>query len=507
MSRYDNSAIGSYHPRQGYRFNQGFEVKNSKRVQMRWRLGHDRKLATEKAEVLAALWRLTRGEHNGMKVWSPESISEAKRQLAEIEDRVALRGATPVALDFLAQLSETQRQQVLGILQGAVPATPQPYVAPVSQPSEQPDKTFFQALDELKSAEEERLEANEIRPVTYRAAADRIAALKHYLAKYDEPLRHFDHAKLLALKRTFTARPVTKRGTPMSLQTVENMLSALSWVFDWARRKEYWHPKPDWENVFALSKAQQANITTKEDRKPKKKHYNVEELQVVWHLATPKLRLMILIAVNCGWTQTQIANMEVDWLVEKDGEHFIDGRRNKNGNPGVWWVHPRLARMLKESLAYREAPTPDDGLMFHTEKGNSLVRCGEKAGKADVISDMWDEDLVPLLKQWGVPNIGFGHLRHTSSQMIRNVAGPHMQQVFLAHSTAKTADGKSTKGASVADIHYSAKDAQTGVGKNDYEKLWDAQKQVWQTLEKMFEKPTKQIRIIAEELAAPSAVK
>ena len=106
---------------------------------------------------------------------------------------------------------------------------------------------------------------------------------------------------------------------------------------------------------------------------------------------------------------------------------------------------PELAEALKRSMA--KTPANADDLAFLTEDGHPLVH-----GKTDTIRLTWERCLSTAPA--GVRCLPFGRVKKCGAQVVKNVGGREMLQLFLAQ-----------RRTTVADVHYAGDDVAVGVGK------------------------------------------
>jgi hypothetical protein len=145
-----------------------------------------------------------------------------------------------------------------------------------------------------------------------------------------------------------------------------------------------------------------------------------------------------------------------------DGEYYIDRRRGKTGIEGFWWVCPELAEILKASIA--ETSANADNLAFLTSDGLPLVH-----GKTDTIRLTWERALSTAPTR--TRELPFGAVKKCGAQIVENLGGHELAQLFLAHRPATVAAG-----------HYTGASVSVGIGKTAFERLHDVQKQMYEAL-------------------------
>jgi len=281
---------------------------------------------------------------------------------------------------------------------------------------------------------------------------------------------------LAKIRNRITSRPLSKheRTTPrpISIDCVNNWLMTLGMAFDWLDRTPRigWNaPHVRWRENFTLTKKQEYALRTPEERdnqgKPKPA-YTVDELVAMYRNTSPMGKKYLLMGLMLGWAQEAIRSFRKSHLVMIDGEYFIDRRRGKTGIEGFWWVCPELAQILKSSI--EKTPANEDNLAFLTMEGFPLVH-----GSTDTIRLAWERCLntAPTV----IRRLPFGRVKKCGAQIIENLSSHETVQLFLAHRTQ-----------TVASHNYVGADVNVGIGRNPYEKLHEAQRQMYERLKPLF---------------------
>ena len=442
----------------GYCRTIGYYSHDHKRVPRKFRLGYDRTQAMRKVEALEEAWENLLGER-GQKAWTEEAI------------QAALEPFTPKAVETPTAIEP--------ITAGPVPVFPR---QPVPPPRPAQVFTLCAALDEFTHYFDERTDISQ----THRdGTKSRINSIKKHIEDIciedaagtkswlkDLPVSAVDLEWLNRIRNRITGRPLTKHDvdTPkrISIDCVKNWLMALAMAFDWFDRTPrigWTAPHPRWRESFMLSKKQEYALQTPEERdndgKPKPA-YTVDELVRIYKNSTPLSKKYLLMGLFLGWSQEGIRSFRKCHLVMMAGEYFIDRRRGKTGVEGYWWVCPELANILMKSMA--KTPANTDDLAFLSEDGLPLVH-----GKTDSIRLAWERSLstVPFC----VRHLPFGRVKKCGAQIIENLGGHEMAQLFLAHRPATVAAG-----------HYTGADVSVGIGKTPYQRLHETQKQMYEAL-------------------------
>jgi integrase len=129
--------------------------------------------------------------------------------------------------------------------------------------------------------------------------------------------------------------------------------------------------------------------------------------------AGPQLRAMILLGINCGFGQSDVANL--DEKAVKDG--WIDFPRPKTGIPRRCPLWEETASAIRAALEVRPKPkeAADAGLVFVTKYGHRWVRVKPRDGKPGVPVDAVQLEFTKLLKACKLKRKGLGFycLRHS----------------------------------------------------------------------------------------------
>lgn len=139
------------------------------------------------------------------------------------------------------------------------------------------------------------------------------------------------------------------------------------------------------------------------------------DLQKMLATASPALKAMILLGVNCGFGQSDVANLPTKALNLKTG--WVDFPRPKTAVPRRCPLWPETIAAVKAASKSRPAPklAEDRGIAFITRHGVRWVRVVAKDDKGAVIFDSVNAMFQKLLNRLGINRrrLGFYALRHT----------------------------------------------------------------------------------------------
>jgi integrase len=173
-------------------------------------------------------------------------------------------------------------------------------------------------------------------------------------------------------------------------------------------------------------KAPSKRVLKREKRKGGKRMFEANELRKMIDAATPHFRAMLLLGVNCGFGNNDIATLHKSDLDLDDG--WVDHDRPKTGAERRCPLWPETVDALKVAIVERPEPKnpDDDDLVFITQAGNPWVRL-QGNGWNDAVTIVCRE----LLKNLGLkrPGRNFYALRHT----FETIAGESLDQVAVDH--------------------------------------------------------------------------
>ncbi|GIW79250.1 MAG: hypothetical protein KatS3mg105_1057 [Gemmatales bacterium] len=147
-----------------------------------------------------------------------------------------------------------------------------------------------------------------------------------------------------------------------------------------------------------------------------------DELRTVLEAAGQPLRSMILLAINCGFGNADVAQLPMHALDLERG--WIDFARPKTGISRRCWLWPETIDALRDWLKIRPTPLCDDDaeLVFITSRGASW-------GK-DIEDNPISKEMRKLLNRLGITgNKNFYALRHT----VETIGGEAKDQPALDH--------------------------------------------------------------------------
>ena len=263
-----------------------------------------------------------------------------------------------------------------------------------------------------------RIEAGEIK---MRQVYDQTTFLRDFV-KYLGRSRKISEVATIDLQK-YRMRLI-KQGK--SNNRINNYISAVKAMYHWATENELIATVP---NLKAIKKLPKPKTT--------KPIFSPDEVHKLLKLASPKIKAMILLGLNCGFGCTDCAELLWENVDLKKGR--INFPRTKTGvfrNLPLW----------KETLeALRILPKINERL-FNTEDNKKVVRCEQKIAEDKTVKvvkvDRVSRDFSGLMKRAGInkgKGVGFYTLRRTAATLAARSGDPFAVQHLLGHADLKMA--------------------------------------------------------------------
>jgi integrase len=228
------------------------------------------------------------------------------------------------------------------------------------------------------------------------------------------PLREVGAEQLAATVAYWLARPkAPKTAAPISSTSAALIVKTARAVFDHLDGIGVWQAPRRFDRLFRLPRNGSA---------PKVVTLDLAELQRLYHYASSRMKLLILLGVNCGFCSMEIATLKRS---EIDLEAKVIRRaRQKTAVEQQWNLWDETAELIGEHLA----PINEGDLALLTEGGKPLVYYSPHH-RVDAIGHPW----IDLLKKSKV-KAPFKLLRKTGATMVRAIGGIEVSEQYLAHS-------------------------------------------------------------------------
>jgi len=352
------SDCGSFTVGKGYRKTIGLKRGN---ILARFWLGFDEREATIKAKLIEAIWLRSNASH-----WSPEALQEAERvRRTLITSNEPEANQKPMIESVVAD-----RSNQLTIADGV-----EKYCNMVDMKDCSPSH---------KSSTRHRLK--------------KITRLKGSL-----PLASLDTMELSSIVSLLRSKTDT-----------HNIIRTTKAFLRWLDDMELWEAPRRFERIFPLARKVSSSV--------KIATFTIEQLTQMYSAADKRIRLWMLLSLNCGF-----ANMEVATLKQSEVDlqcGYIERVRGKTGVSGKWKLWSETIEALKPYCKGK-----DDTLVLTSEAGTPLVYYSEHYKRVDTLGQCW----VRFMKRAKVPFLGFKFLRKTGATMIRSIDGIEVSETYLSH--------------------------------------------------------------------------
>jgi len=228
-----------------------------------------------------------------------------------------------------------------------------------------------------------------------------------------EPMASVSGEQLSALVRYWLNRPLTPKGEQLSECSSRLIVKTARAVCDWADAVGIWLAPRRFDDIFRLPKHASAPVIVT---------YSVDELKRLYKSATADMRLLILLALNCGFCSSELATLKRQEIDLQNNS--ICRRRQKTAVPMTWRLWNETVKALKRGMSH------DGELALTNRNATPLVWYSPKRARYDVICRRW----LRLRKRAKVGHGSFKTLRKTAATMMRSIGGVEVSELFLAHS-------------------------------------------------------------------------
>ena len=471
-------------PRLGKPHPKGYRAKIGGR---RFGLGRDADQAQDLLDIITAEWRMlekaiaAKREAKSVAAaaeWSDDVIKRIEQLKVQQRD-----GATTRTAKVLRNAARPTRSQPVTASSIVAPARPAAAAAVASQnppnstrvaPAAGQMRRLSAAIEDYLERRRGDMRAGQIQPS--RMSLIHFSLNRLYWAVNDVPIALIGPDEVRQIVQFFLARPDSPRtGQKLAPQTVIETLYFVKKLFEDLSERGLWSTSQPLNRLFEYRR-DKLYTDAEREAMSEVKVFTIAELQTLWHAAGDGSRSQLYqaLALNAGFTQTEIATLRHAHL-HLDGEKpYIRRFRNKTRVLGIWRLWPETVALLRKHIT---DPATND-LALLGPSGRPLVRISE-TGRADDIRHDWARvrrhvksladahaahveqtmavcaelgqqspvaaaTIVAVLKAPAmivptpfapahVQTLGFKFLRKTSSDLIRRIAGKDTAEVFLAH--------------------------------------------------------------------------
>ena len=261
-------------------------------------------------------------------------------------------------------------------------------------------------------------------------------------------------------------RPVAKTtGKPIAKNTADNQIWQLRDFFDWLHKES----KYDWRRPadcwLDIDRTVKQTTAEQADRHQTLQvlAYDADELAILYRYASPLMRSMILLALNCGFKQAELGTLRVSEVFLKQAhpfakklgidadrqDSFIKRVRIKSSVYGEWQLWPETVATIEWAMERRTATKTNKPFVLVSSKGRGYAEKTEGGNKPSMIRNYWENLLDTIQAEPDhdkFRRLPFSTLRKAAGDMIREVSDGEVAGNFLCH-------GKPVKSDSLADIY------------------------------------------------------
>lgn len=215
-----------------------------------------------------------------------------------------------------------------------------------------------------------------------------------------------------------------------SAATAIGTIRVLRQFVDWLDSTDsvQWEAPRRWEKLFKVSEKQLTSGKAKNAKLASSNGdlaiLNVADLGKLYQAADNRARLFLLLGLQCGFTQADLATLTPEMVKLDKG--YLERFRSKTGVYCRWSLWAETSKLLKAELEASSGKSNDP--LFSTRNGKPLVWLSEDGIRNDAVYQIW----YKLQDKAGV-KASFKMLRKTGSQFIRDIAGKDVAEVWLAH--------------------------------------------------------------------------
>lgn len=393
-----SSVAGSFTKGKGWRRSIGKRRGEDGKVRdARFWLGMDERQASVAALRLEALWLSL-----GRSVWTSEGLEEAERirggsgQAAAVERIVAARTVVPSAV-VKRDGRDDRCARSIGM-------------------------TLADGL--RRYADHVRADEG-LADATRRGMLIQLSALERS-PHADDPLASLTYERLESIVRHWFGRPkrLDRKGR-ISARWARNLVATLRQSLDWLDAAGHWVAPRRWERALSLRRGQPC--------KPHVQTFGVGDLATLYRLADERMKLCMLLALNCGYANMELATLRREEVDLEAGT--IRRERTKTGVQGSWTLWAETKRALEAWFSTH----PHDDLAIRSPNGSPLV--WHHGGKRrEYIRDGWrtTQDRCEA-SGTAVTRLPFKYLRKTGATMIRSIGGIEVSEQYLSHAETSMA--------------------------------------------------------------------
>lgn len=261
--------------------------------------------------------------------------------------------------------------------------------------------------------------------------------LTHLGSKTETPLSAVNNSFLLDWLRVWENRPQGAKKRPVGrfwskeciklIRLFVEELHACS-AFQWSKPAEY--------------RVRPVRIKKTADERaaiPRVVRYKRDELAVLWEYCLPLERCWLLLGLNCGFGQGEIATLRIAEVNLSKAR--IGRKRTKTEVYSQWSLWPETVQALRWYLE-KVRPESSSPYLFLTAKGSPLVSLTEGGNnRSQHIANHWQRVYDRIVKDHpDFRRLSFNKLRKTGASWMRHNRGAEVAKVYLSHGEREVLD-------------------------------------------------------------------
>jgi integrase len=231
------------------------------------------------------------------------------------------------------------------------------------------------------------------------------------------PLSDFGIPEIEAVIDYWRKRPKKQDDEPYSFSLCKHTIRLYKHFLKWLHKS----PAFPWKKPIDLE-LDRIKVVPDEETRIAVDVYTKEELGILWTQATLIERQYILLALNCGFSISEIGTL--DWsMIEGDYIKRIRPKTKVYGDFLMWDITKKALGEPKKK-----------GLVFTTENGIGLLEPTVTNRRGAKIPNAWYR-LLKRVKKFheNFKRLGFHHLRKTSGNLMRQFSDGETMAVHLCH--------------------------------------------------------------------------
>jgi site-specific recombinase XerC len=313
-------------------------------------------------------------------------------------------------------------------------------------------QTLYQALDAFADYIRKTKVADGRTTPYGKKVTEELASLKQHAR--DVPLTLFGLNEIEEIITHWKHRPQTKKGKPCAIETARHMIKRLRKFIKWLHKEPSWHwRKPADYEPEQVRIPRTAEEKTRVVTGHQVQTYTVDELATLYQYATPRERVLMLLALNCGFGRAELVGLQKNCIFLDEESHpvyYTRGNhirlvRPKTGVFGDWQLWGETVAGIKWYLSQR--PQSASGALLVTKEGKPLAEQTKGNNRNNKIPAMWSrlqdrvsKDHPQFAAKSGNRRLSFNKLRKTGINLIRKAADGEIAGIFACHGTPVKSD-------------------------------------------------------------------